>query len=372
MIEYRQYTKMDLRAWLCDGVDNGLNEEIISHVRAWSLLHCPDAKDDDVMVVAAFASSPSRPVASSPITHNPKIAGFTAIFPEHLIRPDMWIATGTTLWVDPEYADEFVGYELVKRLWEAYPHCALIGSDVARPAAMIDKLLGANIEKLERRRYILRRKIEVHSWRNLGSLFLEPYRLYRQKQHIRAALRPLIDVRVEYCNHIDAEAYAFMAAHSGGDQMLRSREMLNWWITYPFHVEAPKGVAYKTQNRFSGWIEECKQLILKVYANAELVGVTMLTKRNHDLHVSLLYSAEGKEEYTYHTIASLALHPLPLTHNPSPVTQLFSIHADLNSYLDKINIELKQYRVPFLWTYAKSFPWSKGAQLQGSDGDMFA
>lgn len=357
MVEYKTYTKSDLRAWLCDGVDNGLSEAIISHVRAWSLLHCPDAKDDDVMVVAALASSPN--------TSSPKIAGFTAIFPEHLVRPDMWISTGTTLWVEPEYADEFVGYELVKRLWEAYPHCAMIGSDVARPAAMIDKLLGAKIEKLERRRYILRRKIEVHSWRNLGSFILEPYRLYRQKQHIRVALRPLDDVRVEYCNHIDAEAYAFMVAHSEGDQMLRSRDMLNWWITYPFHVEAPKGVAYKTQNRFSGWIAECKQLILKVYADTELVGVTMLTMRNHDLHVSLLCTAEGKEEYTYHTIVTLTLHP-------SPITQIFSIYADLNNYLDKINIELKQYRVPFLWTYAKSFPWNKGAQLQGSDGDMFA
>jgi len=357
MIEYKSYTKKDLRTWIVEGDNNGLCEAIISHVRAWSLLHCPDAKDDDIMVVAAI-----DPIALSPIASSPKIIGFTAVFPEKLIRPDVWIATGTTLWVEPEYAGEFVGYELVKRLWEAYPHCVMLGSDVAQPAAMIDKLLGAKIEKMERRRYVLRRKIEVHSLRNLGSLILEPYRLYRQKQHIKRLLKPMDGVRVAYSRCVDAEAYQFILSHSDDDQMVRSQQILNWWLNYPFTVDAPLEDSWIAQPKFSCYTGDNHRYLTKVYFEDELVGLFEV-KVGQTADLKLLYFEVDYQDVVFHTIARLLW--------LSGAKEWYSIYSVFNQYMDNLGIALKDYKVPFLWTYAKAFPWNKELHLQGADGDMF-
>lgn len=226
MIEYHTYKAKDVREWIENGAQNGLSESIISMTRANALLYCPYVKDDDVLVVSAMDGE--------------TVVGYTAIFPEHLERPDIWIATGTTLWVNPNYADEFVGYNLVQRLWQSYLECAVIGSDVAKPAALIDKLLGAKICKYERSAFVFNHTIQVRSLRNFGSLLLEPFRKYRQQNAIRRVISSIpSDIRVIARETIDTEAYAFIKAHSASDTFLRSREMLNWILRYPFSAENP-------------------------------------------------------------------------------------------------------------------------------------
>ena len=351
MIEYRTYSAKDVRAWLDKDVNNGLSENIISRTRANALAHCPCVKDDDVLVVSAKDGE--------------KVVGFTAIFPEKLERPDMWIATGTTLWVDPDYADEFVGYNLVQRLWGSYPDYAVIGSEVSPAAAVIDKLLGATILKYERRSYVFRRTIEVHSLRNFASFLLEPFRRCGQRKAIKQVLTSIPgNLRVRACETIDAETYAFIQTYGTNDTFLRSREMLNWILRYPFSVENPLMARAKKSMQFSDQIAKFRNHFLQIYADNSLVGVVLLSERNSAMHVKMLYTDDAHQESVYALIVEAML--------KSGAEQLYSLYPQLNTYLESHQVALRANKAELIFTYPKSLKSLTPFFLQGMEGDMFA
>lgn len=351
MIEYHTYTAKDVRAWLDKDVNNGLSENIISRTRANALAHCPCVKDDDILVVSA--------------KDDEKVVGFTAIFPEKLERPDMWIATGTTLWVNPYYADEFVGYNLVKQLWEAYPNHAVIGSDVVPAAAVIDKLLGATILKYERKAFVFRRSIEVHSLRNFASLLIEPFRKCRQRKAIKQVLASIPNnVRVRACNVIDAETYDFIRKHSTNDTFLRNREMLNWILQFPFAVENPLMAREEKGMEFSDQTTKYRDYLLQVYVNNALVGVVLLAERENDMHVKILCTDDVHQEIVCTLIVEAMLN--------SGAEQLYSLYSQLNAYLESHQVALRANKAELIFTYPKLLNSLTPFVLQGMDGDMFA
>lgn len=351
MIDYKTYSVKDVREWLEEDANNGLSENIISRTRANALAHCPCVKDEDVLVVSAKDGE--------------KVVGFTAIFPEKLERPDMWIAIGTTLWVNPDYADEFVGYNLVQRLWGSYPEYAVIGSEVSPAAAVIDKLLGAAILKYERKAFVLRRSIEVHSLRNIASLLLEPFRKCRQSRALKQVLASIpSNIRVRACETINVEIYAFIQAHSTHDTFLRSREILNWILRYPFSVENPLMSRATNSMQFSDQIAKFRNYFLKIYADDMLVGVVLLAERNSAMHIKMLYTDDAHQETVYALIVEAM-------HN-SGAEQLFSLYPQLNTYIESRQVALKVYNREILFTYPKSLKSLNPYVLQGVDGDMFA
>lgn len=351
MIEYHQHTAKDVRAWLDKDVNNGLSENIISLTRANALAHCPCVKDDDVLVVSAKDGD--------------KVIGYTAIFPEKLERPNRWIATGTTLWVNPDYADEFVGYNLVQRLWGSYPEYAVIGSEVSPAAAVIDKLLGATILKYERKAFVFCRSIEVHSLRNFASLLLEPFRKCRQHKAIKQVLSSIpSNIRVRACETIDAETYAFIKAHSTNDTFLRSREMMNWILRYSFSVENPLMARAKKSMQFSDQIVKFSNRFLHIYADDALVGVVLLAERNRTMHVKMLYTDDAHQEAVYALIVEAMRN--------SDAEQLYSLYPQLNAYLESHQVALRAHKAELIFTYPKSLKSLTPFVLQGADGDMFA
>lgn len=350
MIKYHTYTAKDVREWLEEDANNGLSENIISRTRANALAHCPCVKDDDILVVSAKDGE--------------KVVGFTAIFPEKLERPDMWIATGTTLWVNPKYADDFVGYNLVKQLWEAYPNHALIGTDVVPAAAVIDKLLGATIMKYERKAFVFKRSIEVHSLRNVASLLLEPFRKHRQNNAIKHVIASIpSNIHVRACETLDAEAYEFIRAHSTNDTFLRSREMLNWILRYPFSVENPLIARTKKGMAFSDQASKYRNRFLQIYGDDALVGVVLLNERGNNMHVKMLYTDDTNQELVYSLIAEAML--------KSGAGKLYSLYPQLNAYLESHQVALCSNKSELLYTYHKALKSFAPFVLQGADGDMF-
>ena len=350
-IQYHTYTVADLKAWIMRGENNGLSERIISLPRANALMHCPYVKDDDDVVVAAMDGD--------------TIVGYTAIFPEHLLRPDMWIATGTTLWVNPNYADDFVGYHLVERLWQSYPQYSVIGSDVARPAAMIDKLLGASILKYERHRFVFRRNIQVHSLRNLASKLLEPYRTYHQRRALGRVMAMIpSNIRVIARDIVDAEAYDFICAHSESDTFVRSREMLNWILRYPFSVENSLVKYTVKSNAFSDQVVSSSNQFLQIYLADTLIGIVMLGSRGNDMHVKMLYTDASHSEVVYALIVKVMMN--------SCAEQLYTLYPELTAFIVSHHVALRHTVQPLLFTYPKSIKCLAPFVLQGIDGDMFA
>lgn len=349
-IQYNTYTAADIKAWIERGENNGLSERVISLTRANALMHSPYVKEDDVLVISAMDGD--------------VVVGYTAIFPEHLERPNIWIATGTTLWVNPDYADDFVGYNLVQRLWQSYPQYCVIGSDVSCPAAMIDKLLGACILRYERHRFVFRRNIRVHSLRSLASKIIEPYRKYRQRKAISRLLAMIpSNIRVITRDTIDAEAYDFISAHSESDTFLRSREMLNWILRYPFSVENTLMKYAIKSNKFSDQVASSKNQLFQIYMVDKLIGIVMLGCRDNDMHVKMLYTDKGYQEVIFALIIEIMLR--------SNVRQLLSHYPLLNHFIGSNYIALRDSVHQFLFTYPKQLKSIEPFIIQGIDGDMF-
>ena len=154
-VKYHNHTAAEVRAWLYEGADNGLSEQVISKTRANAILHNPYIKDDMVIAVSAMDGD--------------KVVGFTAMFPEHLVRPDVWLTCPTTLYAHPDYAGEFIGYYVSKALHDTADGRLVIGSDLAKETILIDKLLGLKADILPRKRIILRRTIPWDTMRHVLS-----------------------------------------------------------------------------------------------------------------------------------------------------------------------------------------------------------
>ena len=351
-VKYHTYTVADVRAWLYKGVQNGLSEQVISKVRANAIIHNPYVEDEMVIVVSA--------------TDGDKVVGYTAMFPDYLVRPNVKLTCPTTLYAHPEYADEFIGYHVTKLLHETCNGRMVIGSDMAKESALIDKLLGLKIEYVDRRRYILNRSIHVHTFRNLVSLLLEPYRKYKQNRNISKFLHDVSNgTRVEYSDFIDYQAYQFIIAHSENDMYLRSREMLNWRLRYLFTVYAPLYSREDRNNMFYCHTPyNSIRSLAKVYNNDLLIGLYCLAYEGQNMSVALLYTDKQNATLTYDILLTQVLSYKP---------QLFySQYKELNQYLDSLNIDLKRYTDKFYYTHPIELLYEKNMQVQGMDGDMLA
>lgn len=350
MIEYQTYFARDVRAWLYEGIKNGLNESVITKIRANALLYNPYVNDDTLLVVTA--------------TDGERLVGYTAMFPDKLVNPSITLSVATTLWVDPDYAGDFVSLYMTKILMEN-PIGNLIGTDAAPASIMVDKLLGLKAEMYIKKRYVLNRKIKVRSLRNFCSLILEPCRQFQRYINVKRMLNNIpADWRVEYTNFIDNEAYRFILDHNENDIMTRSQDMLNWIVRNPFRVEAPISKQCLIQNCFSAY--NCHFLIrlVKCYQDNKMVGLYMFAERGDNTVVLLLYYEKDKKRQVY---TSLLQHVF--MNNPS---QLWSQYPDLNNYIDKSGISFRGYEVKFSFTHPIEFHIDDKKQLQGLDGDMFA
>ena len=351
-IQYNTYTVAEVRAWLYEGVDNGLSERIISKVRANAILHNPYVEDDMVIVVSA--------------TDGDRVVGYTAMFPEHLVRPDVWLTCPTTLYADADYAGEFIGYNVTKILHDTAHGRLVIGLDMAKEAAMIDYLLGMKVDKALLKRYILHRKIEVNRFYDLGSCVLEPFRRMKQRHNIMKFINGIDkETKVEYTDFIDEEAYRFIVAHSNHDMFLRSREMLNWKLRYPFTLTAPLYDKIIKKNRFCSNVERNKRkTVAKVYDGDRLIGIYCLAENGMDVSIALLYV---DDKYAIKTYDMLLMQVLKCQPN-----RLLSFNKQVNQYIDGLGICIKSFVDKYDYTHPAELSYTPDMQIQGMDGDMLS
>lgn len=351
MIEYHTYTAKDVREWIENGAKNGLSEQVISRTRAYAFLNNPYVTDESVLAVSA--------------TDGEKVVGFTAGFPDELVRPKCKCIVASTLYVLPEYTGDFIGFELIKRIKESYPDYDLIGSDETKSAALIDKLLGNKIEEFSRNRFDINRKIRVHSFRSFGSYLLEPFRRRRQLRNIERQIQSIgSDMKVEYISMIDNEAYRFIESHSENDAFLRSQNSLNWVLRFPLSISAPSQHRLIPQNAFGAQVSESTNSGVKVYYKEQLVGVYMHGKRREDAKILMLYVDENYAQQVYAIMMEhlMAMHP----------KKLYSQYEGFNEFMLTNRLSLYHAVDKYYYTHPVSLPCSTSQQLQGAEGDMFA
>lgn len=350
-IKYHNYNAADVKAWLYEGAENGLSEQVVSKVRANAIIHNPYINDDMVIAISA--------------TDGDQVVGFTAMFPEHLVRPDVWLTVPTTLYAHPDYAGEFIGYYVSKALHDTADGRLVIGTDLAKETILIDKLLGLKADTFSRKRIILHRSIHWDTLRHVLSSFFEPIRLWRQKRTIRNVIQTIpSDLRLEYTNFVDAEMYDFIVRHSDTSMFIRSQEMLNWICEYPFGIEAPLMHYVRNQNKFASQVSFCRRNLFKVFLGNRLIGICMIDFDATNANIRMLYVEEQYKDAVY---AVLLQHVFLYKSNT-----LHSLYEDFNDYIAQKGVALKIYEEPLVFTHPESLVLDKDKQLQGMDGDMFA
>lgn len=349
-IKYHNYKVADVRAWLYEGADNGLSEQVISKTRANAILHNPYIKDDMVIVVSA--------------TDNDQVVGFTAMFPERLERPNVWLTCPTTLYAHPDYAGEFIGYYVSKALHDTADGRLVIGSDLASETILIDKLLGLKADVLPRKRIILRRTIPWDTFRHMLSSMYEPIRRWQQYRAIQRVMNSIpANLRLEYTNFVDVEMYDFIVKHSGDAIFVRSWKMLNWIMAYPFVVDAPLAQFVGKQNAFPTQLQARARNLFKVRLNNQLIGVCLFVTDTDNANIRMLYIDDTHKETVY---AILLKHILK-----SGAKTLHSVYTDFNGYVDRVGVAFKMYEEPLVFTHPKTLLLPPDKQIQGMDGDMF-
>lgn len=350
-VKYHTYTAADVRAWLYEGAQNGLSEQVISKVRANSILHNPYLNEDMVIAVSAMDGD--------------GVVGFTAMFPEHLVRPDLWLTVPTTLYAHPDYAGEFIGYYVSKALHDTADGRLVIGTDLAKETILIDKLLGLKADTFSRKRVILHRSLHWDSMRHVLSSLYEPIRLWKQKCAVRKVTRSIpSNIRLEYTNFVDTEMYEFIVQHSEDSLLLRSQEMLNWILAYPFGLESPLMHYVKIQNMFASQVSKRGRYLFKAYWGDELIGVCMIDSDADNANIRMLYIEEQYKDMVYAVLLLQVLSSVSKT--------LHSVYEDFNDYISRKGVALKIYEEPLVFTHPESLVLDRDKQLQGMDGDMFA
>lgn len=348
-VQYHTYTAADVKAWLYEGAKNGLSEQVISKVRANAILHNPYLKDEMVIVVSA--------------TDGNRVVGFTAMFPEHLVRPDLWLTVPTTLYAHPDYAGEFIGYYVSKVLHDTADGRLVIGTDLAKETILIDKLLGLRVD------YITQYVINQTSIKSFPWLPKVANRLYRKSKAKKMKQKTLQFIKkyeyaLEYISFIDDETYTFIKMHSEHDLFLRSQNTLNWILQYGFRTEAPLANRFCSANYFNSGMATYRLYGVKVMCNNQLVGFYMLRNSSDGLSVKYLYYLP---EYQARVYASITEHLMEFEN------YLFTTnHKSLAEYISQScgmysNVTTRK----FAYSHPTDLVYTENLQLQGGDGDMF-
>jgi hypothetical protein len=211
---------------------------------------------------------------------------------------------------------------------------------------------------------VFNRNIKVRKLRDLASLLIEPFRKCYHKKAISRTINTILTTcSVIARDTIDTETYEFISLHSDSDTFLRSREVLNWILRYPFLVENPLPYYSVRNNEFPDQVSLLSNHFLQIYNSNVLIGVMLLGIRNHDMYVKMLYTDDSHREIVFAFIIKIM--------QKYNLERLYSIYSGLNDYIISHKLALRDNKTNFLITYPKELKFLEPLVLQGIDGDMF-
>lgn len=347
MLTYHLYTIFQLLEWLLQNVGNGITDSMIAHQRAWALLNNPCAKNDDLVISAVLA--------------NDRVIGYTAIFAEDLKKPFAghrfyW---GSSQWVEPEYRGKGISAKMMLIMKEAINH-RYLGLDSSIASCKLDQKQGYKIVYYPR--YFFQWKTTKST---LFSLIKERYVQCMNRNIIRQLLQ--YDYTNRYIPTIDGKTYDFICSHSQGDLFLRSQEMLNWVLHYPFLCAIENDAhAEKEKCEFGSYVDEFEMNAIQVYVENQLRGVYIYSIVDGIFKVLYLYY---DEQYSEQVFASLVVKALQRN-----VMQFRTFNRALYDYMNRKgirNINSKYTIDQISLTLPPDIEIDQSLSIQGGDGDMF-
>jgi len=346
----RIYSIQDFNDWLLDGKDNGLSERVISKRRAWSFVNNPHA----------VLSTPSL----AALIDNDEIKGYAAVFPEHFVDFEQKIYWGSTFFVDDSMRGQGCGVKILSALQDTLDGIYAT-TQTPESSTAIFKKLGAQ-ETWFSEYWIKLRKTNPAKGKNdlLKQLFNRCYAFNKRKRTLHWC--DSFDYRLEYCSFVDETIYSFIQAHRGNDLLLRSREMFNWILTYPFLQQVTLTNKTTTnENFFSCNKTDFKQFAVKVFdKGGQLVGFYIFKCCEGEANLLYLYYSPEAEDMV---MASFYEHLIKLES-----VRLRTTSKPLVAFIKRHSLRVLAQKESRLNLCApKMFPVPDSSSVQGGDGDMF-
>lgn len=340
MPELKLYTVKDLREWLENNRPaEGLSERMIAPTRAWAIIHNPYVKDEDAIVAAIFEDG--------------DLAAYTASFPDMQDGKRVWWAS--TLYCYPQFTGKGYGLIVVGSLMEAHEPDMTYDRWAAKETVEIFNHFG--YQTIYTKRYHLTdKKIDTTTIKG---------QLAYCVQELKKCLHPWpkasnAKYTIQYVEHIDDEAYAFMKAHQENDLWIREREMQNWILEYPF-VKSGKWKEESGKCIFGDEAKTYEYKVTKIYVEEELQGVYVLRLHDEELSVVYLYYTYEKRDVVFDSIIDQIVARCPKSFVTDNVYLYERVRDRL--YFPKSDVE----------KVSLSLPEIKGEfTMQLGDGDSFA
>lgn len=257
-IRYQLFTIRELRDWLLHGQSNGLCDTMISRARAYAFINNPCAQDDDVVISAVWDGD--------------RVIGYTAVFGEEFIRPQLtdryfW---GSTQWLEPEYRGQGISWKMMRDIKDAVGD-RYLASDSSIASIKLDMKQGSDVY------YFSRYFMKFHS-DNKGIKACVKNCICRHSMKLAQAYIGQYSYTNRYINYIDDTTYRFMQEHSQHDFFFRRQEMMNWQMRYPM-VQAMVADAHteKETCEFGAYINRHEVIGVQVYVSDMMVGVYVMS-----------------------------------------------------------------------------------------------
>lgn len=346
----KYYTVQEIRNWLVHNQEvEGLSNQIIAPQRAWAIIHNPYVQDEDAILCAIFEDN--IPVA------------YTAAFPELLKDENRLVWWFTTLYCHPSCQGKGYGIVVIGQLCELIGEGNFFDMDGAEETVSIFDYLGLKHNYIPRYNFAPK-KINTHTLKGKIANIINGLVQYRVRKNMSVLLRQIKsnDYELRYINHIDDLSYKFICAQSSNDAFVRTQEMLNWILTYPFMQETP--ITHRTNKslEFSSHVQQYTLQSVQVLRNNQLVGLFIYRIMDGKFSLKYIYYLDMYKKDVFEAITEHYID----THS----FELQTTNGDFANWLQQYGIATKFFVDQQSFSYPDWFA-KYSRNVQQGDGDVF-
>lgn len=343
------FSVSDVRNWLIHNQSfRGLDSLVIAPQRAWAIIHNPYVRDEDIIVATVF--------------ENNELAAFSACFPDIINGRRAWWYS--TLYCRPESTGRGFGIIVIGSLHEAHNGEEAFDMNGAKETQEIFSFLDCKLSFVTR--YVFSRKVfNQNTLKGKLAFIAESCRQlrYRKYRKLAARIARKSEYTLQYVSHIDDKLYEFIVANKNQDAFLRSKEMLNWVLSYPFIISSPLLNRVDRGNHFSSNLVEYELKCICVYQGRDLVGLYIVCITKDCFAIKYLYYQSSSEQIVFNSILDHLLH--------FSAKCIVTLNKSLADYLAPFHLTGVQRTEEQSFCYPESFNYSNNLSIQGGDGDTF-
>lgn len=346
----KYFTISEIRKWLFNNESiEGLSSRIIDKQRAYAIVNNPYVKNTDVVLCALY-------IAEEPIA-------YTAMFPDKVKDIPERIWWFSTLYCNPKYQGKGYGLIVIGQLCELLDGEPYFDLDGAEETVNIFNYLGLTTQYIKRYSFT-NKNISCKTLKGLIAYLLEKKSKLLCNINRRNIIQEISksDYRLSYVSYIDDLTYNFIIDHVDKDLFVRSKDMLNWIMTYPFMQQTPIMDRVDKTLEFSSQVKAYYIQAVQVWRNDKLIGFFVYRILNKCFAIKYLYYDNNFENDVFNAITE---HFVKLK-----AISLQTTNKSFYQWFKSLNIMTKNVLEEQSFSFPKYLN-TQNKDIQLGDGDVF-